>query len=427
MPTVPANSKGWCELRPKLPAKFTWQSDCPFCCPNSMGQATSYRTHSGAAVLILLLIASAASAAPKKEKKAGSSDQPQVLELMWPEPPLTPRIKVVNVLASELDLGRKMTFRESLLKFTTGERPQIAKIYQPRDIVVAESGRIYASDFGLQVVFVFDREKRKVTTIPAERPFGLALDDAENLYVAEQEARQIRVIDAGGQTVRTIKHDSLVRPADVAIDPSRKRLYVADPSRKSSEDHSVKVFDLEGKFIRKIGVSKGTCTGCMYFPTYVAVDKDGNVYVTSTLKAQVDVFDANGKFLKAIGGRGSNFGMFDKPKGVSLDSFGNIYVVDSGWSNVQIFNQKGEVLLFFGGRGTYPGLLANPTGIAVDKDNRIYVADYLNYRVVVYQLVNTKAEDSYVTLPDVAAAPRNDPPKTGAQSSVNPPVTQAQK
>jgi DNA-binding beta-propeller fold protein YncE len=73
--------------------------------------------------------------------------------------------------------------------------------------------------------------------------------------------------------------------------------------------------------------------------------------------------------------------------------------VDSSWSNVQIFNQRGQVLLFFGGRGGLPGLLTNPTGIAIDKNNRIYVADAFNGRIGIYQLINTKAEDSFVTLP----------------------------
>lgn len=110
-------------------------------------------------------------------------------------------------------------------------------------------------------------------------------------------------------------------------------------------------------------------------------------------------FDANGQFLTSFGQLGNNWGEFDKPKGVALDSFGNVYVVDSGWSNVQIFNPKGQILLFFGGRGPVPGMLKNPISIAIDKQNRIYVGDYLNHRVAVYELVNTKADDSFLKPP----------------------------
>jgi len=362
--------------------------------------------------LISFALASAGNAQVKKEakkdtKKAKKGDtKAQFVQLAWPEPPETPRIKFTDILASDLDVGRKVTGKESFRRFLTGEKPQLSHIYQPRDVVVSDDGkRIYASDFGAAVVFVFDREAKKIIKMPASYPFGLALDDQENLYIAEEDNRRILVFDRAGNNIRTITHEKLIRPTDITIDRARNRLYVADPAKKDSPEHSVKIFDLEGNLLGTIGKGKGECQGCLFFPTYVAVDKDGNVYVTSTLSSKVVVFDLNGNYLRDIGHRGDGFGMFDKPKGVALDSFGNVYVVDSGWSNVQIFNPQGEVLLFFGGRGDYPGLLKNPTGITIDKNNNIYVADFLNYRVTVYQLVNTKAEDSYVKLPDAGDVP----------------------
>lgn len=45
--------------------------------------------------------------------------------------------------------------------------------------------------------------------------------------------------------------------------------------------------------------------------------------------------------------------------------------------------------------------MKNSTRIAIDAKDRIYVADYLNYRVAIYQLVNTTAEDSFVKLSPV--------------------------
>jgi DNA-binding beta-propeller fold protein YncE len=336
----------------------------------------------------------------KNTHRAGA--QAEFVDLVWPEAPETPRIKVVDILASEADLGRKISARESWMKFLTGATPEIAHIYQPRDVAVSDDGnRVYASDFGQSVIFIFDLGMKKVRTIPSESPFGLALDAQENLYVVEQANKRVVVFDRQGNKVRTITHERIIRPTDIAIDRERKLFYLADPAKKGADDHSVKVFSLEGKFLRTLGQGKGDCQGCLFFPTYVTTDQKGNVYVTSTLNSRVEVFDPTGRYVKTIGERGTSFGMFDKPKGVAVDSFGNIYVADSGWSNIQIFNQKGEVLLFFGGRGDYPGLLKNPTGIAIDKNNRIYVADYLNYRITVYQLINTKAEDSYISLPPV--------------------------
>lgn len=356
-----------------------------------------------ALILALPLLAGVtADAGGKKNKKQKpKGDEPLELVLQWPEPPLTPRIRFVQTYATEEHLGRGPTKKQRLFQFLAGTKPPQSHVYQPMDIVVSDDGkRFYVADFGQLVVFLFDFGAKTVLSIgenrPFARPFGLALDGDENLYVSEQQTARVVVLDREHEPLRMIRHPSLVRVGDLAIDRERGLLYVADPATKAAEEHTVKVFDLEGNLLRSVGQGKGTCRGCLFFPTFVEVDGKGNLYVTSTLNARVDVFDPQGKYLRHYGQRGTSFGMFDKPKGVALDSFGNVYIVDSGWSNVQIFNQKGQVLLFFGGRGSYPGLLKNPTGIAIDRNNRIYVGDFLNYRVNVYELVNTTAEDSYL-------------------------------
>ncbi len=57
---------------------------------------------------------------------AATADRPKLIELMWPEPPLAPRIKFVRTLASELDLRRTPTFREILLETITGKKPNVS-------------------------------------------------------------------------------------------------------------------------------------------------------------------------------------------------------------------------------------------------------------------------------------------------------------
>jgi len=357
-------------------------------------------------VAAVTLVASTESVAARGRKskaadKARMTEEgPELVQLMWPEPPLTPRIKFLQTYATERHLGKKPTRREIFKAFFAGTPPPRSHVHEPMDIVVSDDGnRFYVADFGQQTVFLFDFETKNVTQIgtnrPFARPFGLALDENENLYVSEQARRRVVLLNRDHEPVRVFEHPALVRPADVALDRQRGVLYVADPATKASEEHSVKVFDMQSNLLRRVGNGKGDCEGCLFFPTFVAVDAEGNLYVTSTLNSRIDVFDPQGNHVKHIGERGNAYGMFDKPKGVAVDSFGNIYVVDSGWSNVQIFNQQGQVMLFFGGRGAHPGLLKNPTGIAIDGSNRIYVSDYLNYRVSRYELVNTSAEDSH--------------------------------
>jgi len=323
---------------------------------------------------------------------------------VWPPPPEQARIEFLRSLASDQDLKNDTTFSDDLSEFLSGKKPPANHLAEPMGIAVSDDGnRIYVADYGQLAIFVFDFTTGKVTRIgdkdPLNRPMGVALDDNENLYVVEQQSRDVKVYGRDGRVLRIITDSSLERPEGIAIDRARGLVYVVDTAHSKSTVHDVKVFDLGGKLLRRLGSGKGSKPGEFLFATYVTLGADGTVYVTDTLNSRVQAFDADGKYLRSFGARGSAWGMFDKPKGVALDSFGNLYVVDSGWCNVQIFNAKGEVLLFFGGNGRNPGLLWGPTAIAIDKNNRIFVADNLNHRVEMYRLVNTAAADSFIAPP----------------------------
>jgi DNA-binding beta-propeller fold protein YncE len=350
--------------------------------------------------------------------------QPQFTELLWPEAPLTPRIKFLRLLRTQDDLGKSTGERFAAALVGPGG-PSIV-MQRPMGIAASHDGkRLYVSDYDRGRVVVFDFETRRVEPVGGahrgfKRPFGVAVDDNDNLYVVDSSEGHIRVFDAQGTFLRNITHESLERPTGIAVDTPRQRIYVADSSRKGSDNHFVHVFDLDGIHIKVLG-GLGKQEGEFFFPTYVTVDREGNLYVTDTLNSRVQVFDPDGHYIRELGKHGDGFGMFHKPKGVALDSFGNTYVVDSVWSNVQIFNTRGEVLLYFAGRGRIPGLLNNPTGITIDKDNRIYVADAFNSRVAVYQLINTTAEDSFLVSPP--AKEREGEPSTGVQKKRGPEKT----
>lgn len=324
---------------------------------------------------------------------------PQI-KLAWPEAPDTARIEFVRTIVDDKDLTKDTTASQSVFRFLAGDVASKNRIVEPMGIAVSDdTHRVYIADFAQFAVFAFDFEKKTALKIdggdkdPLGAPMGVALDADENIYVAETGKHNVRVFDKTGKTLRNITHESLERPIGIAIDRERGKLYVADSGRTESAEHTIKIFDLQGKYLGKIGRQIGEIEGTFLFPTYVHVDSQGNVYVADTLNSRVQKFDPDGKFLMAYGKRGNAFGQFDKPKGVATDSFGTVYVVDSGWSNVQMFAPKGSVLMFFGGRGTAPGLMQNPSVMTIDKKNNIYIGDVLNHRVNVYRLVNTTAAD----------------------------------
>ena len=92
-------------------------------------------------------------------------------------------------------------------------------------------------------------------------------------------------------------------------------------------------------------------------------------------------------FLSQFGGTGTSIHDFMKPKGIAVDTLGNIYVIDAMFDNVQIFDADGRFLLNFGEAGSQPGEFWLPNGIAINRQNEIFVADSYNRRVQVFKYV----------------------------------------
>ena len=358
----------------------------------------------GMVVAASALVAGCASAPPAPEEP----------KLVWPAPPLPPRIEFVRSITSDADLKADTTFSAAVATFLAGEQIPEGRIASPAGLAIsADAQRLYVADPLQHKVFTFDFARKELRKVDVGYPTGIALDDEENFYVVDGVSKGVVVFDRNGKQLREINDKSMARPNGVAVDSQRDRVYVVDTGNNEAPEQNVKIFNRAGKRIGVIGGAPGGDFGQFSYPTYVTLDAAGNVYVSDSLNARIQKFDPEGKFITSIGKAGSNWGEFDKPKGVALDTFGNVYVVDTGWSNVQIFNPKGDILLFFGGRGPVPGMMKNPLSIAIDKNNRIYVGDYLNHRIGVYQLVNTKAEDSFI----VPASPNPTAPKGAAKGT----------
>jgi DNA-binding beta-propeller fold protein YncE len=312
----------------------------------------------------------------------------------WPAPPAKERIRFVETLASGADVesGAARFWR----RLAGLDRP--AHLYHPLGVAVSREGDLLAvSDQGLGQLLIFDRAASRLHVVGREQlgdaPGGVAIEGGR-VWVVVPQQRVALAFERDGRPARSLELPDCERPLGIAVDAERGLVYVSDASSPTGQGHAVHVHALaDGAHRAQLG-KKGHGPGELFFPTFLALRAGGGLYVADTMNARVVEFDAEGGFVRQLGERGDRFGQFDKPKGVALDGFGNVYVVDSFFAAVQIFNREGRLLLFFGGPGDSPGFLANPAGIAIDGKNRIYVANGLNFRVEVYELVNTSGDDS---------------------------------
>ena len=128
---------------------------------------------------------------------------------------------------------------------------------------------------------------------------------------------------------------------------------------------------------------RGTRAGEFNYPTGVAVDPQGILYVADSYNHRVQRFTPDGG-VSAIGSRGAAHRQFLSPQDVAVDEQGSFYVLEQGNNRVQKFTSSGVLCLVFGRPGHLAGELYGPTGIAVARSGLIYIADTGNARVQVF-------------------------------------------
>ncbi len=375
----------------------------------------------GLAVLVILLALGLASpvsmyGGDKKKKKSDSTAQPvaakpeiDTSKLVWPNPPNIARVKYLNYFAGmkidytpPANIKKKQSWMDRVAGTKQEDNTDKLKTYPwqllgPYGIAIDSKRLVYVADQKVGAIFIFNTETRDVTLIKngSDAHFGwingLAIDDSDRLFVSDGKMHRVLVFgpkhDVEGQI-----NEGLVDPVGLAIDNQNRFLYVVD-----EQQDEVFVYDADNlKLLRHIGTpgKKHTLTTAGDFggASNVAVDAEGNVYVTDTINSRVEIFDADGKFISTFGKAGDGPGYLFKPKGIAVDCDGHIWVADEYQDRVQVFDREGQLLTFMGDRhASEPGQFKALVGIAIDKQNRVFTTEQYPGRMQMFRYV-TDAE-----------------------------------
>ena len=370
--------------------------------------------------VVLMICASllpAIAHAGKKKKKVETA-APEVgprkfgfdaTKLVWPSPPNVARVKWVTYFAGQkIDYTQtdKKKAKASWMDRLAGGQTEQEK-FNPKDfpyqmigpygIAVDSKGLVYVADQRVGAVFIFNTETLDTQMIRNgyEAHFGwvngLAIDDDDRLFVSDGKLHKVLIFNAKHEVESQIT-EGLEDPVGLAIDTANRFLYVVD-----TQQDQVLVYDADTlKLLRRIGTGGKnhflTTPGDFGAPQCVAVDEEGNVYVTDTMNNRVEIFDADGNFISEFGKNGDGPGYFARPKGIAVDSNGHIWVADQVQDRLQVFNREGQLLTFVGSaHGELPGQFKTLVGVAIDKHNRVFTTEQEPGRLQVFRYV-TEAE-----------------------------------
>ncbi len=351
--------------------------------------------------------------AGKKKQQNATPAKPKVIDysnIVWPNPPAIARIRYLAFYAAQplKDVDKPKTKKEGWMDRLAGTVPEqdndkvLFQLGQPYGLATDSKGRVYVADSRVGAIFVFNTETRDVELIKNKtdahfvRIIGLAIDDDDRLFVSDPGLRHVIVFNKDRKATDVIT-DGLVEPSGMVIDTQNRLLYVSDVNQDI-----VQVYDADSlKLLRHIGTPGKNHTltdpGNFAKPTGLALDKDGNLYVADTLNDRIEVFDADGSFMRTWGKNGDGPGYFARPKGVSVDVDGHVWVADGMQDRVQVFMPDGQLCIAMGGHGLLPGQYQGLVDIHIDnRTNRVYTSEIYPGRVQEFKYV-TDAEFDQLT------------------------------
>jgi sugar lactone lactonase YvrE len=262
----------------------------------------------------------------------------------------------------------------------------------------------------------FSGDGGSATSASLYYPWGVAVDAAGNLYIADSQNWRVRRVDLSG-AISTVAGNgtwgfsgdggsatsaSLYFYVDLAVD-GVGNLYIA-----GDQDSRIRRVDPSGTISTVAGASTsqgfsgdgGPATAALLnFPSGVAVDAAGNLYIADSNNNRIRRVTADGTISTVAGNGTAGFSgdggpatnaSLHQPQRVAADTNGNLYVADWWNHRIRRVDPNGTISTVAGnGTSGYSGdggsatsaSLQYPMGVAVDAAGNLYIADSRNNRI----------------------------------------------
>src|ERR1035437_9052043 len=206
---------------------------------------------------------------------------------------------------------------------------------------------------------------------------GVAVDSRDRVFVFCRGDYPVIVFDKDGKFLNAWGKGVFSSAHGIFID-KHDVLYLCD-----DYDHTVPICDTDGNLKMMLGKpGEPAPTGYVEGKspvlfggqpfnrvTNVAKGRNGDLYISDGYgNARVHRFAADGRHITSWGQPGSGPGEFNLPHGIAVDSSGRVYIADRENSRVQIFTANGAFLKSW-------DWVSRPTDIFIDDQDFIHIAE----------------------------------------------------
>jgi DNA-binding beta-propeller fold protein YncE len=262
----------------------------------------------------------------------------------------------------------------------------IAGLKKPQGVITNSKGHILITEEKMHSVSVFNGEEKLFSfgvkgnsNQQFDCPCGIAVDEDDNIYVADSSNHRIQKFTAKGNFIGVVGSNGeralcFKNPRDISHNKKDNRLYVCDDN-----NYRIQVLETDLTFYRAFG-KEGNGNGQLKYPHGVGFNDDGTIAVAEYYtNKRVQLFTPEGTHVCILQGKTLN-----NPHGIAFDSAGSIYVSESDGNCISIFDKHGKFVTSFGTGGAEPGQFNKPNLIHIDHYDNLYVADTENGRLQIF-------------------------------------------
>jgi sugar lactone lactonase YvrE len=250
-------------------------------------------------------------------------------------------------------------------------------------------GHLYVLTRGAQAFFEFDENGAFVRAFGDKmftRSHGLRIDRDGNLWATDVGAHVVVKLNPAGDVLLTLGtrgeagewneaagSRKLNQPNDVAIAANGDVFIVQGHTPGPKGDARVLKFDRNGRFIKSWG-GKGKEPGQFDVAHGAAIDAKGLLWVMDRENQRIEVFDADGTFVREMKYKGL-------PCSVAIGRDA-VYMVNGFAGQLLRLDLNGKVLAVTGKPGTGLGEFGEAHFLAISPKGDLYVADSVNGALV---------------------------------------------